>query len=352
MYALVRSAATTTCVDASPPLIDQIARQVAPFMAVQAVEARPAGVWLVGDARAASPDGREYAIDVPGEPASHVCVSAVERSVAHLSPPGDAWLVQGLLRITRALHRVMALGSGATFLHGGLIQLGALGIALLGRSRSGKTSTGLALAQSDDAAFIANDDVSIHMGPDRLLGVGWPRSVSVRLDAVPHLWPTLTPESFCAPLTHPANATLGQLRLSGAEPNGTALVYPQELSQLFGVQVRATADVHALVFPTFDDRLESIHLRRLDRAETLARLTSLLRTPPIDFMGFLLPAVLGDRAPDSPAAFGSIADLPGFEYRQRFARLLANARELRDALDRDVVPDRTIHHAPTTSVRP
>ncbi|MCS0635800.1 hypothetical protein NX801_09000 [Streptomyces sp. LP05-1] len=254
----VRSHFAETGLVCAPSVAEHIERLASPYLTVAPGGPPDPGDWQVY-AGTAPPDGTvPETVTAQGETAVEYAVDHARRHLFHLAPEGEAWAAQSLLRATRAVHRSAAARQGVLFLHAGLIQLDGLGVALVGGSRAGKTSLIMAGVLSGSGVMVCNDDVSLTAGPDGsgVLGTGWPRSISVRLDTLDLLFGRERAGEVLASLSHPANETLPSLRESGVEKHGTALIYPWEYAELLHTKVGRATGVDALVHLSLADRPE------------------------------------------------------------------------------------------------
>ncbi|MFC7308237.1 hypothetical protein ACFQVC_28955 [Streptomyces monticola] len=184
-----------------------------------------------------------------GEVAVEYAVDHAGKTLFHLAPQGESWITQSLLRATRAIHRSEASRQGALFLHSGLVELNGVGVALVGGSRAGKTSLIMASVLNGSGVMVCNDDVSLVTHPDErgVTGIGWPRSISVRLDTLDVLFGRQRAQTIRSSLSHPGNETILSLRDSGVEQHGTALIYPWEYADLLGTGIGRSLKVEAIV---------------------------------------------------------------------------------------------------------
>ncbi|WP_091639798.1 hypothetical protein [Micromonospora pallida] len=235
-------------------MADQISRLAAPWFTLEA--GRPdTGAWEVFADTEPTGESVPELVTAHGEETVEYAVDHSRRFLFHLAPSGDAWTAQSLLRATRAIHRSAAARQGTSFLHAGLVELNGIGVALVGGSRAGKTSFIMAGVLDGSGVMVCNDDVSMLAGDgdEGVTGFGWPRSVSVRLDTLDLLFGHDRAQAVLSRLSHPANATLPRLRESGAEPNGTALLYPWEYADLLDTKIGQHARVDVVVHLSLAD---------------------------------------------------------------------------------------------------
>ncbi|WP_327341283.1 hypothetical protein [Streptomyces europaeiscabiei] len=284
-------------------------------------EAEPAdGRWRV--ALAVRPDGAH-----PSAAAAHYGdyddtdvwreVDGAHRSVRLTASAASAYAPVHVVRIVRTLLRLGAAeqDSSALFLHAGMVAWRGHGIAFVGGKRSGKTSTVFA-ATAAGAHFVSNDDLSLHEGPDGPTGVGWPRSVSVRLDTVEPLGIALP----AAPV-HPANAHRSEARL----------LMPHEIGGMFDGRTAPKVPLRAVVFPSFTAD-GAAALTRLTPDEATERLLANLLAPPVKDDELTSWFKLPDAAELGARARAVAARVPAFELRQRLDHLGRRA-ELARLLD-------------------
>ncbi|WP_267242648.1 hypothetical protein [Streptomyces sp. PR69] len=318
---------------------ERIRRLASPYLAVEPGPSEP-GTWQV-IAGAAPPDGAvRESVAALGEVAVDYAVDHVGKALFHLAPQGEAWVTQSLLRATRAVHRSAASRQGVLFLHAGLVELNGLGVALVGGSRAGKTSFIMASVLHGSGVMVCNDDVSLtaERDGDGVLGAGWPRSISVRLDTLDLLFGRDRAQSLRSSLTHPANQTLLSLRESGVEEHGTALIYPWEYADLLHTKIGPSARVDALVHLSLAD----------DPSES-----ELASVPPSERAGLLERHVLGlpnkhlNMFGHEPAGGSlqrtreALTALPAFRFRYEFRDVRRQVERLADELRARVPkPDR------------
>ncbi|WP_455410017.1 hypothetical protein [Streptomyces hiroshimensis] len=250
----VGSRFASTGLTCTPPVAEHIGRLASPYLTLGQGPSAPR-TWQVIAGAAPPCSAVPESVTAQGEVPVDYAVDHARKALYHLAPQGEDWVAQSLLRATRAIHRSVASRQGVLFLHAGLVELNGLGVALVGGSRAGKTSFIMAGVLEGYGTMVGNDDVSLtvsHDG-DGVLGAGWPRSVSVRLDTLDLLFGRDRARTVRASLTHPANRTLLSLRESGIEEHGTALIYPWEYADLLHTKIGQAARVDALVHLSLAD---------------------------------------------------------------------------------------------------
>ncbi|UQX03570.1 hypothetical protein [Streptomyces sp. RerS4] len=353
----VRSRFTTTGLTCSPQVAEYVDRLARPYLTLTPGPC-DSGAWqVVADAEPAAGAVPE-AVTAQGEVTVHYAVDHPRTTLWHLSPRGEAWTAQSLLRATRAIHRSAASRQGMLFLHAGLVRLDGLGIALVGGSRAGKTSFIMASVLRGAGVMVCNDDVSLSAPPDGngVLGAGWPRSISVRLDTLDLLFGREGARTLLSSLTHPANRTLASLRESGVEEHGTALIYPWEYADLLGTDIGRSAGVDAIVHLSLADAPAERGVAPVppsERAALLERHVLGLPNKHLNIFGHE-----GD-ATDLRRTRDALTALPTFRFRYVFSdvtreveHLAGHLREhLRDRLAghvRDRITDRAAPAAPVS----
>ncbi|MFJ5104145.1 hypothetical protein [Streptomyces sp. NPDC088554] len=322
---LVRSRFATTGLMCVPSVAAEIDRLARPYLTVEPGLAGP-GDWQVGAGLPATPGAVPEPVRALGEPTVEYAVDHAARRLFHLAPEGPAWACQSLLRATRAVHRSAAARGGMLFLHAGLVELNGLGVALVGGSRAGKTSFVMAAVLDGQGVMVCNDDVSLSADETGrgVLGAGWPRSVSVRLDTLDLLFGPERARAVQDGLTHPANATLPSLRASGVERHGTALIYPWEYADLLKTEIGRSARVDALVHLSLADAPDEAELSAVAPRERAALLDRHVLDTPNKHLNIF------GHAPDPRIPLrtrDALTALPTFRFRYVF-------RDVRREVDR------------------
>lgn len=164
-----------------------------------------------------------------------------EKKVVVIDEPKDVrWTAQHALRLIRVLLRLLCYQDGLVYLHGGMMEMNQKGIALVGGSRAGKTSTILSLLSLTDATYITNDDIGISYTNNEYKGTGWPRSMSIRKDSFEAIEKFDTPYRLQTS-SHPFNE----------DDKNYHFVYPEELEKWFSREVKTMGKIDVMVFPEF-----------------------------------------------------------------------------------------------------
>lgn len=203
--------------------------------------------------------------EIKGEPERIYSLNYKSRVINILRPEAREWRAQHVVRLIRALYRLVIAGSCGQFFHGAMVNYMGAGIALIGRKRSGKTTAMLSLLASG-AQYVANDDVGVlQRGEGGWVGVGSTRSVSIRADTarLQHIAAFLDKTST-AGFSHPFNADPSNAQYLHARPN--------ELAELFGTTVCSEANLTHLIFPSFVDGQHAPGFSRLTESEVIQRL--------------------------------------------------------------------------------
>lgn len=255
---------------ADPPTTESVRWLADPYFTWAAAETpRDAAVntattWTVyADAGMAPPAASWRTFETPpvsaGEATRVVRVAPDTRSVV-LDQPVGPWRALHALRLIRTLLRYELADRGWTFLHGGLVDIGGRGVAMIGGKRAGKTSSVLALLAAGGVAYSANDDLTVRADGSTTVGRGWPRAIAVRPETIDVLasagaWPFGVQR-----LGHPANAGLR----GDPTADECVCIHSTELVHAFGTTVVPEVPLGAVVFPCFTrdpdgpPRLESI----------------------------------------------------------------------------------------------
>ena len=232
---------------------------------VSAVGAVPDGVWVLSlgsSQRRQLGTFLECETRVRREPPRKV-IYDLQRRIILLETSSSQWLSIFLCRMVRDVLRWELLERGVLFLHGGMVALNGIGIALIGPPRSGKTSTALALLGAAGACHVAENDLAVEFSGNMAVGMGWPRSVCIRGDTLGALDGIIPGLRQClTTAVHPYN---GKLSADGVR---LFHILPSEIAQLTKRSVLDHAKLGMLVFPKFVMEGDgSPQLERLSEAE-------------------------------------------------------------------------------------
>jgi hypothetical protein len=223
---------------------------VAPYLTIEPGTAGPQE-WSVITGKTPPASAMTKTVTAHGEDSVDYAIDYESRHLYHLQPADEASVVQSLLRTTRAIHRSAAMGMGMVFVHGGLMRVDQLGVAVVGARRAGKTSLIMASVLNGLGRLVCNDGVGLAVeGTGSVYGVGWPGSVSVRLDTLDLLFGRTQSLEIQSGLKHPANKTLSRLHENGDEPHGNALLYLAEYSQILDSAIAHGSTVDVVVYPS------------------------------------------------------------------------------------------------------
>lgn len=326
----VRSRFTRTGLSCTEAVAEQVRQLAAPYLSLELENSSPKS-WQVVAGAEPPPHAEAVTVRAQGEVAVEYAVDYPSRFLFHVSPREDAWVVQSLLRATRAIHRSTASRHGAMFMHAGLIHFNGKGIALVGGSRAGKTSLIMASVMNGGCQMVCNDDVSLVYGPDsnEVTGVGWPRSISVRLDSLDLLFGRNRSSTIQASLSHPANQTLLSLRASGIEPHGTALLYPWEYAELFKTEIKQETKVDALVYLSLADDPSGVEFYPVSRSASSKSLEKHILDAPNKHLN-----IFGHepRVGVVETTHNAVTDLPSFHLQYYFRDVRTQAEKLVDYL--------------------
>lgn len=161
------------------------------------------------------------------------------RGVIVVDAPPGRWRDLWTLRLVRDLLRWQLFRDGAIFVHASLVSHQSAGVALVGKSRSGKSTLLLQLLRTRDFAFVAEDDLTIiRRDSGRIVGLGWPGCLRLRRSML-KFFPELADESG---LLHPAN----EIERNGNPESALLRLFPEEVESRFGCSVKSEASVNYL----------------------------------------------------------------------------------------------------------
>ena len=219
------------------------------------------------------------------------------------------WKIQNALRFVRVILRMQCQERGDIFLHGGLVELFGQGICYLGPKKSGKTTSILAAMKYYGAAFIANDDMSMHYSThEGWQGEGWPRSIVIRDDVYKKL------ELENLNYKHPLNGNISDVCL-----------YPEQLCKMFKCNCKKYSKVAFCVLPEFTHG--NTFITELSESEIIELIPQFILHNPGKYNEFLLPFFnLNNKKAEQEAKdyFKSI----------RCIKIYQNMDSIRDGIDR------------------
>ena len=177
-----------------------------------------------------------------------------ETKCIYIEEPNDEQLkIQTAVRLCRDIIKYQYDADNMLFLHAGMVRYKEKGICIMGEKKSGKTSSILALLSTvKSISYISNDDVSIAMKDSRIIGIGWPRAISVRKDSLVYMKNILYCYDFANVATHPDNRI--------EELSKYLYLYPDELKQIFGCDIYTENCLDMILFPKFSKSFKAIEL--------------------------------------------------------------------------------------------
>lgn len=274
----------------SSEMASWIEKSSKPFFRVDNDNTHPVGTWFIGPAQDYDLDDfKSYEVSPAGEPARWLWVNYSMRTICFDYTESVSWCAQECLRIIRDLLKIAWMQNGCGFYHAGLVRVKNRGILLAAPSKSGKTTLALALASKLDAKIVSNDDVSLLETEIGLVGQGWPRALSIRLDSFDAIGSSVYYD-YAHLFTHPANKTIMSLKDAGIEKSGTALLYPYEIEKYFNTSFQTHFSVDMILYPHF---CQSDHrvIERLSNVESYRRLIDLYIESPAQHREFLMQGV-------------------------------------------------------------
>jgi hypothetical protein len=212
-------------VEADATLLDELSATCRPWITAIPVRARPPDLWTVHVTAAAS--GKQVA----SRTGAAVLIRPAHR-LLDMEASAAAQDARPLVRLLRALLRRQLAADGEVFLNAAVLTLGSCGIALLGGTGAGKTTTLVAALHRHHGALVANDDASLRTDGGRVTARGYPRAIEVRRDVLPHL----------------AGAADRLTDAAESDSPGRALyVTPHRLATALGGRLAGKAELSALV---------------------------------------------------------------------------------------------------------
>ncbi|MCY7709532.1 hypothetical protein P4T38_11515 [Bacillus safensis] len=227
-------------------------------------------------------------------------------------PKDDRWAAQHALRLIRVLLRLLCYQDGLIYLHGGMMEMNQKGIALVGGSRAGKTSTILSLLSLTDARYITNDDIGVSYTNTEYTGTGWPRSMSIRKDSFEAIEKLGTPYRLQTS-SHPFNE----------DDKSYHFVYPEELEKWFAREVKTMGKIDVIVFPEFLPHGQTgAELSKMTSHEAAERLNEHAVINPGRHNEFLLPFFTLPTPEELEPFLNALAEkVPCYSLKQAFTSL-------------------------------
>ncbi|WP_186763061.1 phosphoenolpyruvate carboxykinase (ATP) [Lentzea tibetensis] len=241
-------------------------------------DSAPAPLVWATTAPPAGEDWERLTFSSETEPDRVLWVNHARREIAFVAPP-SAWRTQQLLRSVRNLIRWQAYERGELFVHGGMVAVGDVGIAFLGRKRAGKTSNILSALINAAADFVSNDDLVLAPGPDGVVGQGYPRAITIRLDS---LMAVTKEDQRLRKLVHDVKHPINHHRVQES-----LFVRCAELVVAAGTELRPRHPLQVVAFPQFVDAGERTGVEKLDRAEAAELLAEHTESEATDHDPFL-----------------------------------------------------------------
>ncbi|PFY88279.1 hypothetical protein [Bacillus pseudomycoides] len=252
-------------------------------------------------------------LKVLDEPEREFFVVPQEKIIEVNKPINKKWKNQVIIRLIRDIFRNYFYSKkNMSFFHGGLITNNNLGIAFMGGKKSGKTSSILSFLKYSDMDYVTNDDISIQINNNEVIGYGWPRTISIRNDTFSSL--NLNREDIASKLRHPSNDTTWK--------NEATFVYPNELEQFLTTKVSSKCKVNYVIFPAFNDNIQNPVLEEVNKSK-FAELLKLNIEPDINryFRDFQKYFPFTDENKNEEIIKDIVNNCRGFTLNQNFKNL-------------------------------
>ncbi|WP_152656272.1 hypothetical protein [Oceanobacillus sp. CFH 90083] len=254
-----------------------------PYLKVNELSDSTENLWTIFTSERYLTSLQDYEIinyEYPGEPDRCYLFNGKKREIIIKEPNENRWKAQQALRLIRGVLRLQDYAENAIFLHGGLVEINGNGVALIGQSKSGKTSTILTLLEDNQVNYVTNDDISIKFSNDTISGFGWPRSMSIRKDTINVNKKIRSRFKNNYTLNHPFNnATQDYI-----------FATPKNLEQLYNKKIKTNTNIKTIVFPKFLPLQQNgVFMRKLDEKEATYNLINSVVINPGKLNEFFLP---------------------------------------------------------------
>lgn len=245
----IKKESESVLVYSSKNIIERLKKILVPYFEVSFTESRKPDEWVftteVNDAQNL---GRREEIELEiknlAEPKRKYVVYP-ERNVILVKEPRDSeWKIQLLNRLVRDSLRNL-LSEKLCYLHGAFVIYKEKGICILGEKQSGKTTSVLNFLSNKKCKFVSNDDVAISRQDEKLMGIGWPRAISLRKDSLEELKKIGIYYEYPKNLEHPYN----QNRLK----EEYLTLFPYEFEAFAKTSIAERHSIDCFLFTNFGD---------------------------------------------------------------------------------------------------
>jgi hypothetical protein len=313
---------------------DEIAKELYPYIQVDEVENFREDIWTIFSSIENVNDIKKYNIynmTSDGEPDNRMLLNLSEKKII-IDQEENIWMIKYVIRMLRNLLRWQLYTHNYFYLHGGIVEIHNVGIAYLGKKKSGKTSSILSmLSISNDGKYITNDDITLYMD-EHIVKLGWPRAMGVRQDTIDILkdYPGNSIK-IISTLCHPRHSVNNS---SNKELSDVTFFLPSEISRIFNCDVMSETKLKVIIFPKFIDKVEEIALKRLDKAEAIKYLKENIEIKPDKHSNFLENYFNIPSIEDLYKKMEYIADkIPCYELHQMFEHIDAGAKLVRNLVE-------------------
>ncbi|MBJ8030400.1 hypothetical protein [Bacillus cereus group sp. N21] len=302
---------------------------VSPYITYERVSELPENTWTIigGSYKGLQVEDLEVVeYSTPEEPDCRYFYNGNRKIILIDTPEEDRWIAQHALRLIRVLLRLQCYQEGFIYVHGGLVEINQKGVAFVGHSRAGKTSTILSLLAYTSARYVTNDDIAFQYNEDKWLGYGWPRSMCIRRDTLEAIKP-LNSIYRLSKQNHPFNE----------DSKKHVFIYPKELEEWFKRSVLEKSSVDMLIFPKFLPREEiGAKINNLTSTEAAELLYENMVINPGKLNEFLLPYFeLPSKASLIKNLEGILQAIPCYELNQSFQSLDEGAKQIQKLVDKE-----------------
>lgn len=265
---------------------DEIIKELYPYIHVSEVENFKENIWTIFSSKENVDDINEfnlYSMPSDGEPDNKMLLNLLEKKII-IDQEECKWMLKYLIRMLRNLLRWQLYTDNYFYLHGGIVESDDVGIAYLGKKKSGKTSSILSILSMGNAKYITNDDITLYID-DKISALGWPRAIAVRPDTIDVL------RGFAGnsiktifTLKHPRHSINN---LNNKQEEDATFFLPEEISNIFNCDILNETKLKVIIFPKFIDKLKDTALNRIDKIEATKQLVDNLEIKPDKHSNFL-----------------------------------------------------------------
>lgn len=261
-----------------------------PFFSIEYINTLSSDIWSIYSSPKDEYDLTNFTIynePSPDGPGTNIYMDK-DKKIIMVNQSDYKWEILYLVRMVRNIMRWLLWSEHIVYMHGGLVKIKDYGIAIIGEKKAGKTSTILSIIGKCSASnFITNDDLSLEVGENNIVGFGWPRALCIRYDTICQL-KKINPAFFekIGKLNHPSNKYM--INYSNIKISDHYYFFPNEIADCSNTKLLSQTNIDYIIFPSFIGKEgNNAYIERLGYEEAYKRLLSNVNDLPESYCGFL-----------------------------------------------------------------